>query len=42
MEKTFWIDPYQQALQTRIVQVNGNEVLLEKTIAYSFSEGARK
>lgn len=39
MEKTFWIDPYQQTLYTRVVCVNVNEILLEKTIAYSFSGG---
>lgn len=39
MEKTFWIDPYQTTLSTRIISVNGNELLLEKTIAYSFAGG---
>ncbi len=31
MEKTFWIDPYQQILATRVQAVQGNDVLLEKT-----------
>lgn len=39
MEKVFWTDPYQRSLNTRIALVNGNEVLLEKTIAFSFSGG---
>jgi Ser-tRNA(Ala) deacylase AlaX len=39
MEKTFWINPYQQTLETKVLSVLGNEVLLEKTIAYSFSGG---
>jgi len=39
MEKVFWNDPYQQTLTTRVVEINGNEVLLDKTIAYSFSGG---
>lgn len=39
MQKVFWDNPYQQRLSTKVVNVNGNEVLLEKTIAYSFSGG---
>ncbi|MBM3894644.1 alanyl-tRNA editing protein [Candidatus Dependentiae bacterium] len=39
MQKTFWEDPYKQTLITRIISVNGNEVLPEKTIAFSFSGG---
>jgi len=39
MEKVFWCDPYQHILQTKIISVSANEVLLEKTIAYSFSGG---
>ena len=39
MQKIFWENPYQQTLGTKIVSVNGNEVLPEKTIAFSFSGG---
>jgi Ser-tRNA(Ala) deacylase AlaX len=39
MEKVFWDDPYQQTLKTRVAHVNGNEVLFDHTIAYSFSGG---
>ncbi len=39
MQKVFWDNPYQQQLSTNVLAVNGNEVLFEKTIAYSFSGG---
>src|SRR5690348_7426958 len=39
MKKLFWEDPYQQTLNTTVATVKGNEVLLEETIAYSFSGG---
>lgn len=39
MQKTFWENPYQQTLSTKVIGVNGNEVLPEKTIAFSFSGG---
>ncbi|HCI48404.1 MAG: alanyl-tRNA editing protein [Alphaproteobacteria bacterium RIFCSPHIGHO2_01_FULL_41_14] len=39
MKKVFWINPYQASLDTKIVSVTGNEVLLEETIAFSFSGG---
>jgi Ser-tRNA(Ala) deacylase AlaX len=39
MRKVFWDNPYQQSLTTIVSQVNGNEILFEKTIAYSFSGG---
>lgn len=39
MEKTFWLDPYQKTLRTKVLSVNSNEILLEKTIAFSFSGG---
>ncbi len=39
MEKVFWSDPYQHTLSTKVIAVNGNEILLDKTIAYSFSGG---
>ncbi|GAN22738.1 alanyl-tRNA editing protein [Legionella pneumophila] len=39
MEKIFWSNPYQHTLDTKIISINGNEILLEKTIAFSFSGG---
>lgn len=39
MRKVFWDNPYQQSLNTKVASVNGNKVLLEETIAYSFSGG---
>jgi Ser-tRNA(Ala) deacylase AlaX len=37
MRKVFWDDPYQQQLNTYVVEVVGNEVLFAETIAFSFS-----
>lgn len=37
--KLFWEDPYQHTLHTKVASINGNEVLFEETIAYSFSGG---
>lgn len=39
MRKVFWDDPYQQTLTTKVVSVDGNQVLFESTIAFSFSGG---
>lgn len=39
MEKIFWANPYQHTLNTYVTEVNGSEVLLAETIAYSFSGG---
>jgi Ser-tRNA(Ala) deacylase AlaX len=39
MRKVFWDAPYQQALKTKVAKVEGNRVLLEETIAFSFSGG---
>ncbi len=39
MKKVFWDDPYQTSLNTKVVSVNGNEVLFAETIAFSFSGG---
>jgi Ser-tRNA(Ala) deacylase AlaX len=39
MRKVFWDDPYQTILDTKVVSVNGNEMLLAETIAFSFSGG---
>jgi Ser-tRNA(Ala) deacylase AlaX len=39
MRKVFWDSPYQINFNTYITLVNNNEVLLNETIAYSFSGG---
>lgn len=39
MRKVFWENPYQTTLATRVAEVNGNVVLFEDTIAYSFAGG---
>lgn len=39
MQKVFWEDPYQQRLETKVISVNDDEVLLEATIAYSLCGG---
>lgn len=39
MKKIFWENPYQQNLTTNVLAVNGNTVLFEETIAYSFAGG---
>ncbi len=39
MRKVFWDDPYQCSLKTNVVSVNGDQILLEETIAFSFSGG---
>lgn len=39
MRKVFWDDPYQKSLQTTIAEVVGDKVLLNETIAFSFSGG---
>ncbi len=39
MRKVFWDDPYQQTLNTHVVEVNGDEVSFADTIAFSFSGG---
>lgn len=39
MRKVFWDDPYQQTLTTKVVSIDNNQVLLEDTIAFSFSGG---
>lgn len=39
MRKIFWDDPYQQTLNTHVVEVNGCEVLFAATIVFSFSGG---
>lgn len=39
MRKVFWENPYQTTLETYVASVNGNEVVFEDTIAYSFAGG---
>lgn len=39
MQKVFWKNPYQHHLITKVAAVEGNQILLEETIAYSFSGG---
>lgn len=39
MKKVFWEDPYRTELSTRVAAVKENIVLLEETIAFSFSGG---
>lgn len=39
MKKVFWDDPYQAKLDTKVIGVEGNQVLFEETIAYSFAGG---
>jgi Ser-tRNA(Ala) deacylase AlaX len=39
MQKVFWDDPYKKTLTTRVSEVNGQRLLFEKTIAFSFSGG---
>lgn len=39
MKKIFWIDPYLTKLETIVSAVKGNEIVFDKTIAYSESGG---
>lgn len=39
MRKVFWENPYQQILMTRVADVSHNKILLDDTIAFSFSGG---
>ncbi len=39
MRKVFWDNPYQHSLTTKVASVDGNRLLFEETIAYSFSGG---
>jgi Ser-tRNA(Ala) deacylase AlaX len=39
MRKVFWDNPYQHQLKTKIASIEGNQVLLDETIAFSFSGG---
>ena len=39
MKKVFWDNPYQRCLKTKVTSVSGNKILLDETIAFSFSGG---
>lgn len=39
MKKIFWDNPYQTTLDTKVTSVNGDQVLFDATIAYSFAGG---
>lgn len=39
MKKVFWDNPYQTELETRVAAVNGNEILFDETIIFSFCGG---
>lgn len=39
MRKVFWDNPYQHTLTTKVTSVDGNKVLFDETIAYSFAGG---
>lgn len=39
MRKVFWENPYQTSLSTKVKSVQDNRILLEDTIAFSFSGG---
>lgn len=39
MEKGFWRNPYQKSLTTKVITLQGNDVLCADTIAFSFSGG---
>lgn len=39
MKKIFWADPYLTKLETRIVDIHGNEIVFDETIGYSESGG---
>lgn len=39
MKKIFWDNPYQTELDTQVTSVNGDQVLFDATIAYSFAGG---
>jgi Ser-tRNA(Ala) deacylase AlaX len=39
MRKVFWENPYQCTLTTKVASASGDRILLEDTIAFSFSGG---
>ncbi len=41
MQKVFWDNPYQTTLTTTVTSVDGNTMLFDATIAYSFAGGQK-
>lgn len=39
MKKIFWDNPYQTSLETKVIQVDGNTIVLNETIGFSESGG---
>lgn len=39
MRKVFWDNPYQTILTTSVAVVNGNEIMCNETIIFSFCGG---
>gem|GEM_PF-3134287 len=39
MKKVFWDNSYQQELKTVVASVNGNEILFDETVIFSFCGG---
>lgn len=39
VEKVFWQDPYLSRLQATVASVQGNDIILDRTIFYAFSGG---
>src|SRR5689334_16974118 len=39
MKKVFWDNPYQNHLSTHVTSVNGNRILFNETIIFSYSGG---
>ncbi len=39
VQKVFWLDPYKSELNAKVTGVNGNDITLDKTIAFAFSGG---
>lgn len=39
MKKIFWTDPYLTKLKTKVLDIQGNEIVFEETIGYSESGG---
>ena len=42
MKKVFWDNPYQTYLETKVIQVDGNTVVLDETIGFSESGGQER
>ncbi len=39
MRKVFWDNPYQQTLTTKVASVDGDKILFDETVVYSFAGG---